>query len=157
MSFGPSYFQADVFWDHNMTFFYQAPEYFLREACGKCSFSVLLSLSLNLGHVRMYDVGELTGKVTGLFLLLKPVGEKKRNDSPCANSYRLLERLSLWQLGERIQLITFQKSPKPCLYCNWFNNSSECTFGQAGIGVFRIILHTLPRRRTGWNLLMLLE
>ena len=28
-------------------------------------------------------------------------------------------------LGRNLQTVTFQKSPKPCLYSKWFNSSSE--------------------------------
>lgn len=38
---------------------YHGPEYFLRKACIKCSFSVILLSNLNLNYVRVYDVDPL--------------------------------------------------------------------------------------------------
>lgn len=59
MSFCPCCSQAGVVQGHKMAIFLHVPEYFLRKACIKCVFSVILLSKLNLNYVRVYDVDPL--------------------------------------------------------------------------------------------------
>lgn len=46
-------------------------------------------------------------------------------------------------MPEALQLITFQMSPKPCLYSKRFSTSSEFTLCRTGRGVLGYFLHEL--------------
>ena len=108
-------FAPGVFWGHNMAFLCQAPEYIHRKISVHCPFSVIALSNLNSDHVRLYDVDPLYFPANR--------GSYRSSAVVCSDSYRLaLTALADSRLsdslggGKKNQLITFQKSPEPCLY-----------------------------------------